>query len=157
MVDLLAKSIKLQTRKGNNIDNIQSFEWIYDKTDVMVYEMYKEKVTFRSDNSSIYNCHGMVFAARRTNIDDPNEVRKILIEDDYEEVSLEDILPGDIVTYIDSNGNMDHSAMVIESPSEKTANMPLVVSKWGRFREAIHLLHQCPYPVLEHKYFRIKK
>lgn len=157
MVDLLSKSLELQTRKGNDIDNIQSFELITDQTDIMVHEKYKGKVTFRSDNSSIFNCHGMVFAARRTNIDDSNEVRKILDEDDYEEVSLKDVLPGDIVAYIALNGNIDHSAIVIELPSEETVNMPLVVSKWGRFREAIHVLHQCPYPVPEHKYFRIKK
>lgn len=48
---------------------------------------------------STYNCHGLTFASRRTQISQPSEVAKILADDDYTEISLKNVMVGDIAIY----------------------------------------------------------
>jgi hypothetical protein len=109
----------------------------------------------RTENTDMYNCHGMVFACRRTNIDDPNEVQKIIAEDDYIQVRKEDILPGDIIIYFSDDGDAEHSGVVISKP-DKLFFIPLVLSKWGQLEEYIHYANQCPYNFVNARYFRLK-
>jgi hypothetical protein len=42
----------------------------------------------RTENTDMYNCHGLVFATRRTNIYDPLEIQEIIKQDNYEEIDI---------------------------------------------------------------------
>lgn len=109
----------------------------------------------RVGNTDMYNCHGMVFASRRTNIDDPNEVQKIIIQDKYIQIDVREVLPGDIIIYFSDDGDAEHSGVVISEP-ESLFNIPFVISKWGQLEEYIHPANQCPYNFANAKYYRIE-
>ena len=95
----------------------------------------------RTDVSAVYNCHGMTFASRRTRIVSVIDVRRILSDDNYQVVTGNDILPGDIVLYLSVSGDINHSGVVVEYPLGKT---PWVFSKWGNGGEFIHEVRDCP-------------
>ncbi|MDR1147947.1 MAG: hypothetical protein LBK66_04885 [Spirochaetaceae bacterium] len=73
-------------------------------------------IVMRSENTDQYNCHGLVFASRRTNIDDSNEVKNILDKDEYMEIEPRKVLPGDIIIYYAEDGDAEHSGVVISKP-----------------------------------------
>jgi hypothetical protein len=97
-----------------------------------------------------YNCHGLTFASRRTWICKSSEIGKILRDDEYEQVELKDVLPGDVVIYV-QNGDVEHSGVVIAS-----GFVPVVLSKWGPAHEVIHRVNDCPYDAMEILYYRIR-
>ena len=109
----------------------------------------------RNDPSGFYNCHGLVFASRRSIIYDHNEIHKILEEDCYREVHTHEVLPGDIVLYLSDKGDPEHSGIVISKPSEHNLRIPCVLSKWGPWKEVIHLANDSPYDFTHHKYYRV--
>jgi hypothetical protein len=151
--------ITIQTRKGNDIDNIQE----YDLTPSCLHQVEKfnkeyegRSVTFVNEASPIYNCHGLTFGARRAIIWDPQEVAKILREDDYVMIAdVKNVREGDIIVYYGDYGDISHSGLVIGNSS----GVPSILSKWGVGREAVHRWNDCPYfktcPTV--KYFRISK
>ena len=96
-----------------------------------------------------YNCHGLTFASRRTWIQ-PTEIAKILKDDEYEQVSLEEVLPGDIVLYV-QNGDVEHSGVVMSR-----GPIPMVLSKWGPSHEVIHRVNDCEYNSAQFLYYRIR-
>lgn len=81
----------------------------------------------------------------------------MILEDDcYREVPKENVLPGDILLYISTEySDIEHSAIVIEAPSEDTLQIPKVVSKWGKGPEVIHYANNCPYDFSVARYFRV--
>jgi hypothetical protein len=96
--------------------------------------------------SGFYNCHGLVFAARRAAIDETKQIPWILKEDGYEVVTLDELQPGDIAVYYDERSNeATHSAMVIETPKMNLMRVTRVVSKWGNGREYVHRINECTY------------
>lgn len=138
-------SITLQTKTGRNIENAQFFE--INPSERQYYDKYKREyinVAWRTPPSPEYNCHGLTFASRRTGIDLPAEVAKIISDDGYKEVLSENVLPGDIVLYYDESGDIEHSGVVVRSP-EQPINMPMVFSKWGSYSEGVHAVYNCPY------------
>lgn len=153
------KSINLETSKGNKIDNYQIFELsAFEKNQFTHYS--KEKypfVIFRNSPSPIYNCHGMSFASRRTNIDKSTDLKKILEDDGYIEIEKQKVLAGDIVLYITpEDGDISHSGIVVKIDVEHTDNYIIfVVSKWGKYKEVIHTLYDCPYTNCLIKFYRI--
>jgi hypothetical protein len=110
----------------------------------------------RAENTDMYNCHGMVFACRRTNIDDPKEVQKIILQDEYMPVETVNVLPGDIIIYYSNDGDAEHSGIVISRPEPGSFYIPIVISKWGLLEEYIHAANQCPYTFANAKYYRIR-
>ena len=98
--------------------------------------------------SRAYNCHGLVFACRRTWIHESREISRILSDDDYQEVEFSKILPGDIVVYF-KQGDAEHSGVVINSEG------PKILSKWGACQEVVHKLWECPYDSDVRKFYRI--
>lgn len=101
-----------------------------------------------------YNCHGMTFAARRTWIEDPTQIHMILKDDDYEKISEESALPGDIVIY-SNKGDIEHSGIVVHRDELKVLH---ILSKWGAAHEVIHRPPECPYSDCDTiSYYRIKK
>lgn len=148
-------SIIVQTRKGSEISNCQSF--IISSFEKSLFPDYVDKyrnVIFRSHPTGIYNCHGLVFASRRTGIDDSREILKILREDNYKEISRDEVLPGDIILYFAEDGDIEHSGIVISRP-DSVLHIPKVYSKWGRYREAIHYANDCEYDFSQTKYYRV--
>lgn len=147
--------ITIQTRKGNNIKNT-----VYDKISPYIqninskYENEYPKNEYRSEETANYNCFGMVFASRRCFIID--NINKILEDDDYKEVPLNKVLPGDIVLYF-ANYDIIHCGIVINTLSKDNLWNPLIISKWHCFREVIHNVNECPYSPLTtvKRYYRI--
>lgn len=149
--------IIIQTRKGTNISNVQE----YDLPPSCLREVeelnrrYREPfVSFVNNASPIYNCHGLTFGSRRSRIWDSQEIVKIIKEDDYAMVdNMNDVREGDVIVYYGDDGDVEHSGLVIG----KRSGFPLILSKWGSGREAVHLFSQCPYKVDNVKFFRISK
>ena len=155
-----SKGINTETAKGNSIDNYQVSEIShYEKNLFGGYT--KEKyptMIIRSEASPMYDCHGLTFASRRTNIDKSTEIEKILNDDEYSLINERDVLPGDVVLYVDQDdGDISHSGIVVnaEFPPE-SLSIILVISKWGKFKEIIHNVNDCPYPKTYKRYYRIK-
>jgi hypothetical protein len=154
----LRGSIDLSTRKGTKIENAFDRRDATDGERQQVLALRRQYLAARArpvGPSHIYNCHGLTFASRRTNIWNPAQVQVIIDEDDYREVPAADVMPGDIVIYFNAQlGDIEHSGVVVERHPPLTL---LVLSKWGMAHEAIHALGDCPYNATGSKFFRILK
>ncbi len=151
--------IKLETSKGNPIDNYQIFEISqFERNQFCDYSKDKFiSAKFRTSPSPQYNCHGMSFASRRTNIDKSTEIRKILLDDGYEKISQKQTLEGDLALYVTSeNGDIAHSATITNvEHADNNISRIIVVSKWGKFREVIHNLNDSPYQNCTIEFYRL--
>jgi hypothetical protein len=150
-------TIALDSARGKPIDNAQILE--LSSFETAQIKKCEEKWTagrvFRSSASARYNCHGMTFAARRTGIYDTTTINQILRQDGYQEVKPEMVLPGDVILYFGTNGDAEHSGIVISAPIGKLG-VPMVVSKWGKGSEFVHAANNCPYSFEAPKYYRVK-
>ncbi|MHB0914213.1 MAG: hypothetical protein ACYC5A_02145 [Thermoleophilia bacterium] len=100
----------------------------------------------RHGPTSRYNCHGLTFASRRTQIFTNDAINQILQEDGYEEVRFENVIVGDVIVYYGELGDIEHSGIVISLELfEGRINVPIVCSKWGSYNEIIHKFDECPY------------
>jgi hypothetical protein len=152
---------RFETASGREIPNYQDHS-IMDFGDVNArrkwYEaQYPSAVARTTEPTGVYNCHGFVFASGRTGIDYGRDVRMILEDDGYVKISPADTLPGDVVLYVGPDGEVDHSALLVQLASPPRSLFAIVVSKWGNFTEYMHELHQCPYNSSNIEYWRIKK
>ena len=151
------QSICLNTSLGNEIPNDQSGEVTHGETLKDSHDIHSHGVNpsfIRLTPSVRFNCHGMVFASRRTRIEQPQLIRQILQDDGYREVNYSDIIPGDVVLYIGEDSDIEHSGVVVKAPSN-SLEVPLVCSKWGKGSEVIHAFNRCPYNHANVKYYRI--
>lgn len=149
--------ITVQTRKGWDIPNIQSHEFSQqEQNQFSAMERHYSLVTWRAMPNPIYNCHGLTFASRRTSIFDSSVLQQILDHDGYEQINDADVLPGDIILYFGSNGDIEHSGIVVTIP-QSDLKIPRVVSKWGKFKEAEHSAIDCPYSFQNHRYYRVTR
>ncbi len=153
--DLNTRQIVVQTRAGHDVVNSQYLSIsIWNQNQFPDIRRKYANATFRSNPTGIYNCHGLSFASRRTTIDDADEVRKIIAEDNYTAVPEDQVLPGDIVLYVSDKGDIEHSAVVISEP-KATLGVPIVYSKWGNYAEAVHSANYCPYDFSRAQYYRV--
>jgi hypothetical protein len=138
-------AIKLVTKKGRWIRNEQRKEMppaqLKAAVDMMI-QLYNP--TFRSI-SATYNCFGMVFASRRTCIDPPSELDKILADDEYKEVKNKHLVnPGDVIIYRKTaNGEITHAGIVLgdtltHGSTDGSERNLLVLSQWGANGEWVH-------------------
>lgn len=153
------KSIKIQTRCRNDIDNRQVYD--FSPSEIRQLPNYATDypgVKFRNEPNPIYNCHGMTFACSRTSIG-PESVHMILNDDGYTEIqNVDAVIPGDVIIYYKDNGEIWHSGIVVSRPSDELTKIPWVVSKWGKYCEVYHLAYDCPYrPIAQVRYWRITK
>jgi len=107
-----------------------------------------------------YNCHGLVFASRRTNIPPvggPNDVNvdDLLARDEYEKVQGS-LQPGDVVVYRDRFHDIQHSGIV--SRVDPLGEVPVirVISKWGAGPEYEHHPQLTPFEDCSLEYWRLK-
>lgn len=140
-------SIVCQTRCGNDIKNFQIIGPLinYELQQADVYKKQHCLAKYRTNPCGYYNCHGMIFASRRTIIGDPDEIKKILVEDNYKQVNESAVLPGDIALYYE-DGDLLHSGVVVEvSDDSMLVQRIKLVGKWGLYHEVVHWLGDCPY------------
>lgn len=163
-VVVMRGSLQTQTRLGTDIPNG------FDRNPLPAGKLaecakwqnaYPRADHRRGAMSSSYNCHGMTFASRRTDISDPNTVRLILREDDYMRVNRPDLMVGDTIIYVE-RGDVSHSGVVVSVPPHDPQIIdPLarvkILSKWGEGQEVIHDVRDCPYPADQHEFWRVHK
>jgi hypothetical protein len=110
-------ALHLTTRRGGPIDNYFNRDEVIPghiahcaayRTTYNNPELVQHRPT---EPTYIYNCHGLTFASRRTAINDPVAVRKILAEDEYIRVPQGDTLPGDVVIYVSQEGDIPIRAL----------------------------------------------
>lgn len=78
-----------------------------------------------------YNCHGLVFAARRANIPaarDDVDIAQLLRADGYERV-IGLPRPGDVAAYVDTRGDIEHTGFV--SAVDKQFESAPIVHVWS--------------------------
>jgi hypothetical protein len=136
--------IRLETSKKTGIDNDQDSEIsTFQRNWSAEIPKLHPNAKPRTGMSSVYNCHGLTFASRRTGVLDPAGLRRILKDDQWEEVKdVRDVLPGDIVVYFSDEGDANHSGIVVAC--EGDLYLPIVCSKWGHAGEYLHQLSDCP-------------
>jgi hypothetical protein len=152
-------NLKLETRKSRPIAN--DYEPLPpDAGTLMQADAYKARfpnATHRLDTIAVeFNCHGLTFGARRTQIRFASEVQKILDDDGYKKIPLSDILPGDIAIWRNIEINdYEHSGIIVDVGGT-ALKAPLVLSKWGKCQEVVHNLVDCPYdsPV---EFYRVRR
>jgi len=152
-------SIELRTRLNNRIDNLQpwhysSFEWNQLDADLAKYEMLGAIRV--SGPCPVYNCHGLTFASRRTQVGETPAVNiaRILEDDGFVEVPEPQARPGDVVVYYDETGIVQHSGLVI---GRAEMNVPKIWSKWGKGYEWVHPLGICLWGGMPTRFYRIMK
>jgi hypothetical protein len=136
-------AIRLETSKRRGIENYQDTE--ISETDLLWFRKLSKlhpNAVQRTNPSPLFNCHGLTFASRRSKVLDLPNIVKILQDDEWREIQLRDLLPGDIVVYFDHDGDANHSGIVVQYSSEIL--VPLICSKWGYGAEYIHKLSDVP-------------
>ncbi|MGD0656041.1 MAG: hypothetical protein ABSA16_17025 [Thermoguttaceae bacterium] len=161
-IDNSRKSIVVQTRAGTSIENQQCRElphrdWCIAADLIKTHKDLSAKPL--CGPCPIYNCHGLVFASRRTQLSPESaNFEKIISEDDYFEILEKDVQPGDIIFYYDENDqSIEHSGIVVEVREAKGIGIkvPWIWSKWGHAHEYLHHYANCPYPKAR-RFFRMK-
>jgi hypothetical protein len=153
------RKLDMDSAAGHSLDNFQCLEAVPFASIAGFEAKWGVQQGVRCESTARFNCHGMTFAARRTQIDDPNTVARILTEDGYSEVKPleEPLLAGDVVVYY-QDGDAQHSAIVVGPPTSPGLLLTATVfSKWGPYRELIHGIYNCPYSqdaII--KYYRIR-
>ncbi len=142
-------ALKLETRKNRWIHNVMQPETPLMIMQVRIKEMQRQHESCHPVSAStIYNCHGLVFAARRTSIVDDEDVLMILKDDGYHKLPWDphQWLPGDIVLYRDKDERIVHSGIIVKklvSLGEDLVEIQ-VLSAWGECGEYIHPLNEVP-------------
>lgn len=154
------RSIKLQTRKGNCVENSQDCDYSPSQKIAVYRESYRAAIP-RNKPNPFYNCHGMTFASARTWVF-PKDIKMIIDDDGYTVIkSIDKVLPGDIIIYYNAKAEIMHSGIVISRAVDGEFNYPWVVSKWGHLSEYVHLAYDCPYlnfdPPIKYTYWRVTK
>lgn len=151
--------LALDTCKMRHIDNYQTHELTRLNWEQAAeqFRRYRNRLAdFVGPASPIYNCHGLTFAARRTQVDGSSHtIHWILEEDGYALLEHADLpRPGDVVIYYDEMGQVEHSGIVVWIPKEPGFDkVPRVWSKWGKAQEVVHAVNDCPYNSVI-RYFR---
>jgi len=147
-------SIALETSKGKPVENVQHATILpQDRHWDDVFAKKHLSAKPRAQMTGRYNCHGLTFGSRRTRIYSHLEVIKIIHDDGYKMIDMQNVIEGDFILYCEE-GEYIHSGIVITRPSQEDMWNPLVLSKWGSGREYIHRANDCPYKY-DVKYIRI--
>jgi cell wall-associated NlpC family hydrolase len=156
---LARQPIGIQTRFANDIPNEFNPTPPHEQdvtTCKALITSYPKAETRTREPSYGYNCHGLTFAARRTQVVSSVDVQYILSEDGYVSVPMAQALPGDIVIYqSQESGEYEHSGIVVERKASLMG--PKIVSKWGASQEFIHYYADCPYMPSNVTFYRMPK
>ncbi len=139
------RKIVLQTRLGRPIENAQTAE--PDEQDIRIFQLIlaNHEWMLRKRPCGIYNCFGLIWAARRTGIYDLKGVETILQDDGYRILSAgEKPLYGDIALYFfpPPGAEIWHAGLVCELREFvklEISPVPWVLSKLGPvYGEVLH-------------------
>lgn len=112
--------------------------------------------------TATYNCVGMVFGSRRTEIL-TKHVRGILADDGFKALAHEgEAKRGDLVVYVADGEEVQHVGMVVEvfaevDPAVQPPFHVRVLSKWGAMGEYIHWVEAVPNTFGKAQYFSERK
>jgi hypothetical protein len=152
------QTIRIDTRTGTAIPNVQDPVLPPDKLDVAaaVRDKYVRGSTLLLNGpSGFYNCAGLVFASRRSQIIEMSLIWSILEQDAYRKVENErEVAIGDVAVY-SQDTRCEHVGLVVASP-ELPLGVPRILSKFGWAIEAVHFAHEGPYADFSRQYFRIR-
>jgi hypothetical protein len=106
-----------------------------------------------------YNCHGLVFAARRTNIPPAGmpsavDLDALLRRDRYALVPAEPHV-GDVVVYRYRDGTVAHTGIVCRIEVLGRTQTVFVLSKWGALEECEHPVTDCPEDDCTPSFYRL--
>ncbi len=156
------ESITLQTSRRNDIPNGQN-RIVHQQAinnEVRLKEKYGN-AEFQGAITSVYNCHGLTFASKRTGIFD-DSIIELILKDEYTKIERHDVIIGDIVVYFSYDNNrkreFDHSAIVVSAGEVAGAGILgiKVLSKTRFYREIVHYVYNHPYTAKEFEFYRIK-
>jgi hypothetical protein len=153
-------SLELETASKREIPNQQVHEPMSAVTEnnekARNKSMYGKALVQVTDTpTAAYNCHGLVFASRRTNVHG-NDVRMILNGDRYKKrLDPSEVRPGDVVLFVAPDGDIEHSGIVVEPPSLLNGFVPVVHGKWGKFLEYAHPANASAYKPDHLEYYRV--
>lgn len=154
-------TIELRTRKNRAIDNLQP--WSYSALEWKLLESgawdrYEKAGAKRvGAHCPVYNCHGLTFGNRRTQVKASSDIIAMILDDDgFVELKPANPEEGDIVVYYDSRGLPEHSGVVIGIGPDPF-KIPKIWSKWGKDYQWIHNVGVCPYDASNVRYYRITK
>jgi len=137
---LIGGEIQLATRKNRPIRNKRRFEQHPARLQAAKRIVLDNHETARLRSlTGLYNCMGMLFAARRTWID-PDELQMILEDDNYHKLNYNgEVKIGDIIVYKEGD-DITHVGMVSEvKPELQNGNTVIyVLSQWGQDGEYFH-------------------
>lgn len=135
------RGIPLVTRTGRHIPNRRRHQISAEimKYAVAIIKEICPEARLRSLDTT-YNCVGLIFASRRTNVD-TDELSWILSDDDYKEVSEDQVEVGDLIMYRPDHGQTaNHVGIIVEiMPNIAAAQRNFrVLSQWGSNGEYLH-------------------
>jgi hypothetical protein len=148
-------AIRVETSKRTGIDNEQGTEISWGHMQYLKsLATDRPYVKMRAEPSPVFNCHGLTFASRRTKITDSNAIKTILKDDNWVEISDQEVLPGDIIIYFDQEGDVNHSGIVVRVGDQ--LHVPWICSKWGVGAEYLHKVGDIPTDLYGplHKFYR---
>ena len=132
--------LDLTTKRGNRIPNMQRrtrppISMATARDIVLNSHPSAEMRSLRSE----YNCVGMVFASRRTDID-PEYVEMILRDDGFRRVEEGDLQIGDVVIYRTEDQQISHVGLIakITLTLARGHREITVLSQWGADGEYFH-------------------
>lgn len=138
------RSIALETRCRRPIRNV--IERDPGERERRVYERVRERFgkhwINRKPACGVYNCYGMVFASRRTTIEDDTQIPDVLGDDGYREIGEDEAVVGDLVLYQDQRMGMVHVARITRRGDLKVL---YALSKWDSTsgEDEHHIRHHC--------------
>lgn len=142
------RSIALETRRNRRIANMMEL----DPTEqaLTTYSLIRKKYGLswrhRKDACGVYNCYGMVFAARRTSIFEDDQIPHILNDDGYRQVNEPEVRAGDIVFYRDAKtGTLFHVALILGRLESAGLSVLWALSKWNSTsgEDEHNVMHHC--------------
>ena len=153
--------ITLQTRMGRDIDNLQPWEYSHlewKQLDESPNKYERLGAVRVSEMCPVYNCHGLTFGSRRTQVDGSSATLDMILRDDgFEIIAEKNARTGDVVIYY-IMGLPEHSGIVVDRvPGIGESTTVRVWSKWGKANEWVHPLHICPWAGSEAKFYRMTR
>ena len=146
MMGTQGRGIAVDTRAGRAIRNMLGSE--AGDRERRIYALIRERFgrtwTNRKPVCGFYNCYGMVFASRRTIIEDDTQIDDILRDDGFRPERESEVRCGDLVLYRErKDRTLLHVAVVMRR--DPTLGTMFALSKWNSFsgEDEHHIRHHC--------------
>jgi len=139
------RSIQLATYQGTGISNsidVDAAPGLVALAKWKLHNKIQAAVAEVAPPTGRYNCYGMTFASRRTNVPAPGVdstglIDQILTEDQYVQIPPADVSEGDIVLW--RLGPLVPHTGIVTHIERVGIRVIFVASKWGALGEYVHL------------------